>query len=75
MHAPGEAACLIAMKVAIDKIARKASVESDELIILNDPTIDLASTESLFSRRQFVKCLSNEAEIFGLQQHSPLPSS
>jgi xanthine dehydrogenase YagR molybdenum-binding subunit len=74
MRAPGEAAGMMALEIAIDEMAEKLGIDPVQFRITNDTQVDPEHPERKFSRRQFVKCLETGAERFGWNKHSPRPT-
>lgn len=74
MRAPGEAAGLLALEVAIDEIAEKAGIDPVEFRILNDTQVDPTQPERFFSCRQLAACLREGAEQFGWQKRVAQPA-
>ncbi|WP_034914269.1 aldehyde oxidoreductase molybdenum-binding subunit PaoC [Erwinia sp. 9145] len=64
MRAPGEAAGLLALEIAVDEIAEKVGIDPVEFRILNDTQVDPNNPERFFSRRQLVACLRQGAARF-----------
>lgn len=74
MRAPGEAAGMLALEIAIDEIAEKAGLDPVEFRILNDTQVDPANPDRPFSRRQLIECLRTGAERFGWQRRNATPA-
>lgn len=74
MRAPGEAAGMLALEIAIDEIAEKAGIDPVEFRILNDTQVDPTNRERFFSRRQFVACMRQGAERFGWSRRCATPA-
>ncbi|WP_034949547.1 aldehyde oxidoreductase molybdenum-binding subunit PaoC [Erwinia oleae] len=64
MRAPGEAAGLLALEIAVDEIAEKVGIDPVEFRILNDTQVDPNNPQRFFSRRQLVACLRQGAARF-----------
>jgi xanthine dehydrogenase YagR molybdenum-binding subunit len=73
MRAPGEAAGMMALEIAIDEAAEKAGIDPVEFRILNDTQVDPEKPGRPFSQRQLVKCLRLGAERFGWSKRHPTP--
>jgi xanthine dehydrogenase YagR molybdenum-binding subunit len=74
MRAPGEAAGMMVLEIAIDEAAEKAGIDPVEFRILNDTQVDPEKSGRPFSQRQLVKCLRLGAERFGWSQRNPRPA-
>lgn len=73
MRAPGEAAGMMALEIAMDELAEKLSIDPVELRIRNDTRVDPQHPEKQFSQRELVACLRTGAERFGWDRRSPVP--
>ena len=65
MRAPGEAAGMMALEIAMDEMAERLRLDPVEFRKLNDTQVDPEHPERPFSQRQFVECLRVGAERFG----------
>ena len=75
MRAPGEAAGMLALEIAMDELAEKARIDPVELRIMNDVQFDPeAGPGRPFSSRKFVECLKMGAERFGWAKRNPVPA-
>ena len=74
MRAPGEAAGMMVLEIAIDEAAEKAGIDPVEFRILNDTQVDPEKPGRPFSQRQLVKCLRLGAERFGWSKRNPRPA-
>lgn len=73
MRAPGEAAGLLALEIAIDEIAEKVGIDPVQFRILNDTQVDPTQPERFFSHRQLNTCLREGAKRFGWQDRVARP--
>jgi xanthine dehydrogenase YagR molybdenum-binding subunit len=74
MRAPGEAAGMLALEIAIDELAVKLGIDPVELRIRNDVQYDPEKGPSRpFSSRNFVECLRIGAERFNWSRRNPEP--
>lgn len=74
MRAPGEAAGLLALEVAMDELAEASGVDPVELRIRNDVQYDPeAGPQRPFSSRKLVECLRAGADRFGWSRRNPKP--
>jgi xanthine dehydrogenase YagR molybdenum-binding subunit len=74
MRAPGEAAGMLALEVAMDELAEKVGIDPVELRIRNDIQYDPEKGPSRpFSSRKFVECLKVGAERFHWSRRNPVP--
>jgi xanthine dehydrogenase YagR molybdenum-binding subunit len=74
MRAPGEAAGMLALEIAMDELAEKLDMDPVQLRILNDVQHDPEKGESTpFSERRFVECLEIGAERFGWHRRNATP--
>ncbi len=73
MRAPGEAAGLLALEIAIDEIAEKVGIDPVQFRILNDTQVDPTQPERFFSQRQLNTCLREGAKRFGWQDRIARP--
>jgi len=74
MRAPGEAAGMLALEVAMDELAEACGIDPVELRILNDVQYDPEKGPSRpFSSRKFVECLRQGAARFGWSRRTPKP--
>ena len=74
MRAPGEAAGMLALEVAMDELAEACGVDPVELRIRNDVQYDPeAGPQRPFSSRQFVECLREGAQRFGWDRRNAKP--
>ncbi|POP50161.1 xanthine dehydrogenase [Superficieibacter electus] len=73
MRAPGEAAGLLGLEIAIDEMAEKVGIDPIAFRILNDTQVDPTQPERFFSHRQLATCLREGAERFGWQDRVAQP--
>jgi xanthine dehydrogenase YagR molybdenum-binding subunit len=73
MRAPGEAAGMMALEVAMDELAEKLGVDPIELRIRNDTQVDPENPEKSFSQRELVACLRTGAKRFGWERRASVP--
>jgi len=74
MRAPGEAAGMLALEIAMDELAERLGMDPVQLRILNDTQFDPEKGPSVpFSERRFVECLETGAEKFGWSRRNPTP--
>lgn len=74
MRAPGEAAGMLALEIAVDELAERLGMDPVQLRILNDTQFDPEKGPSVpFSERRFVECLEVGAEKFGWNRRNPTP--
>ena len=74
MRAPGEAAGLMALEIAMDEMAERLAMDPVEFRALNDTQVDPANPERRFSERQLVECMRTGAQRFGWAQRSVKPA-
>ncbi len=75
MRAPGEAAGLMALEIAMDEMAEKLGLDPVEFRIRNDTQVDPEHPERPFSQRQLVECLRLGAERFEWQRRNKTPGA
>ena len=75
MRAPGEAAGLMALEIAMDEMAEKLKMDPVRFRILNDTQVDPSDPKKRFSDRHFVECLERGAEVFGWTERNRTPGS
>lgn len=75
MRAPGEAAGLLALEIAMDEMAEKLGMDPVEFRIRNDTQVDPEKPERPFSQRQLVQCLRTGASRFGWDKRVAKPGS
>lgn len=73
MRAPGEAAGMMALEIAMDELAEKVGIDPVDLRVINDTQVDPMKPERKFSTRQMVECLRQGAEKFGWERRNPRP--
>ena len=74
MRAPGEAAGLLAIEVAMDELAEKLGMDPIELRTINDIQYDPeVGTSRPFSDRKLVQCMQEGARRFGWSKRNPKP--
>jgi xanthine dehydrogenase YagR molybdenum-binding subunit len=73
MRAPGEAAGLMALEIAMDEMAERVGLDPIEFRVINDTQVDPEKPDRPFSQRQLVKCLREGAERFGWNKRNPKP--
>jgi len=75
MRAPGEAAGLMALEIAMDEMAEKLGMDPVAFRAINDTQVDPVHPERPFSQRHFVECLKTGAERFGWARRNPKPGA
>src|SRR5690242_2246966 len=75
MRAPGEAAGLMALEIAMDEMAEKLGMDPVEFRAINDTQVDPMKPERPFSRRHFVECLRTGAAKFGWSRRNAQPGA
>lgn len=75
MRAPGEAAGLMALEIAMDEMAEKLGLDPVEFRAINDTQVDPINTDRPFSQRHFVECLRTGADKFGWNRRNPKPGA
>ncbi|HYD04814.1 MAG TPA: aldehyde oxidoreductase molybdenum-binding subunit PaoC, partial [Reyranella sp.] len=65
MRAPGEAAGMLALEIAMDEMAEKLGMDPVEFRIKNDTQVDPNDPSRPFSQRRLIECLRTGAERFG----------
>ncbi|SEM53157.1 xanthine dehydrogenase YagR molybdenum-binding subunit [Luteibacter sp. UNCMF331Sha3.1] len=75
MRAPGEAAGMLALEIAMDEMAEKLGMDPVEFRIRNDTQVDPEKPERPFSQRQLVQCLRTGASRFGWDKRVAKPGS
>lgn len=74
MRAPGEAAGMLALEIAMDELAERLRMDPVQLRIVNDTQYDPEKGPSVpFSERRFVECLQLGADRFGWSRRNPTP--
>ncbi|TAJ97439.1 MAG: xanthine dehydrogenase family protein molybdopterin-binding subunit [Reyranella sp.] len=73
MRAPGEAAGMMALEIAMDEMAEKLGLDPVEFRIRNDTQVDPEQPERKFSQRQLTECLRTGAERFGWARRKAEP--
>jgi xanthine dehydrogenase YagR molybdenum-binding subunit len=73
MRAPGEAAGMMALEIAIDEMAERLNLDPVAFRIRNDTQVDPEHPERRFSQRRFVECLHTGADRFGWSKRNPQP--
>ena len=73
MRAPGEAAGMMALEIAMDELAEALGMDPVALRILNDTQVDPQNPERAFSERHLVECLRVGSERFGWSKRNPRP--
>ncbi len=73
MRAPGEAAGMMALEIAMDEMAGKLGLDPVEFRIRNDTQVDPEQPKRRFSQRQLTECLRTGAERFGWARRKPEP--
>jgi xanthine dehydrogenase YagR molybdenum-binding subunit len=73
MRAPGEAAGMLALEIAIDEMAEKLNLDPIEFRIRNDTQVDPEHPKRRFSQRHLVECLRTGADRFGWSKRNPQP--
>jgi xanthine dehydrogenase YagR molybdenum-binding subunit len=74
MRAPGEAAGMLALEIAIDEMAEKLGIDPVEFRVINDTQVDPLKPDRPFSNRDLVGCLRIGAEKFGWNKRVQEPS-
>ncbi|GBQ27824.1 xanthine dehydrogenase family protein molybdopterin-binding subunit [Gluconacetobacter azotocaptans] len=75
MRAPGEAAGMMALEIAMDEAAEQLGMDPVQFRILNDTQVDPEKPDRQFSRRQLVKCLQLGATHFGWNRRNSRPAA
>ncbi|EPX75578.1 aldehyde oxidoreductase molybdenum-binding subunit PaoC [Salipiger mucosus] len=75
MRAPGEAAGLMALEIAMDEMAEKLGMDPVEFRAVNDTQVDPEDPERAYSDRHFVECLRQGAEAFGWDARNTAPGA
>jgi xanthine dehydrogenase YagR molybdenum-binding subunit len=75
MRAPGEAAGMMALEIAIDEMAEKLAMDPVTFRIVNDTTSDPEKPGRKFSQRRFVECLRQGADRFGWHARQAKPAT
>jgi len=75
MRAPGEAAGMMALEIAIDEIAEKLKMDPVTFRIVNDTTSDPEKPGRPFSQRRFVECMRQGADRFGWNARQAIPGA
>jgi xanthine dehydrogenase YagR molybdenum-binding subunit len=73
MRAPGEAAGLLALEIAMDEMAERLGLDPIEFRALNDTQVDPADAQRKFSQRRLIDCMRIGAERFGWSKRSAKP--
>ncbi|AJY44922.1 aldehyde oxidoreductase molybdenum-binding subunit PaoC [Martelella endophytica] len=73
MRAPGEAAGLMALEIAMDEMAEKLAMDPVEFRAVNDTQTDPEDPDRPFSERHFVECLRQGADAFGWADRNTMP--
>lgn len=73
MRAPGEAAGMMALEIAMDEMAEKLGLDPIEFRIRNDTQVDPEQPERPFSQRQLNECLRIGAERFAWVKRKARP--
>lgn len=74
MRAPGEAAGMLALEIAMDELAEACGIDPIELRIRNDVQYDPeVGPDRPFSSRKFVECLREGAQRFGWDRRNVRP--
>ncbi|HIW69315.1 MAG TPA: xanthine dehydrogenase family protein molybdopterin-binding subunit [Candidatus Dietzia intestinipullorum] len=74
MRAPGEAAGMVGLEIAMDELATATGVDPIEVRIRNEPE-QHPDTGLPFNRRRLVDCLRAGADRFGWAERDPAPRS
>ena len=75
MRAPGEAAGLMALEIAMDEMAEKLGMDPVEFRILNDTQDDPSDPDKTFSDRNYAQALRVGAEAFGWADRNKTPGA
>ncbi|NVO25441.1 xanthine dehydrogenase family protein molybdopterin-binding subunit [Donghicola mangrovi] len=75
MRAPGEAAGLMALEIAMDEMAEALEMDPVRFRIVNDSQVNPSNPDQPYSDRNFVQCLERGAEAFGWDASRPAPGS
>ncbi|WP_420565531.1 aldehyde oxidoreductase molybdenum-binding subunit PaoC [Thalassobaculum sp.] len=75
MRAPGEAAGLMALEIAMDEMAEKLGMDPVQFRILNDTQVNPSDPDMPFSDRHFVECLERGAAEFGWDARNTAPGA
>ncbi len=73
MRAPGEAAGMMALEIAMDEMAEKLGLDPVEFRVRNDTQVDPEQPKRSFSQRQLTECLRTGAERFGWSARKAQP--
>jgi xanthine dehydrogenase YagR molybdenum-binding subunit len=73
MRAPGEAAGMMALEIAMDEMAEKLGLDPVEFRIRNDTQVDPEQPKRPFSQRQLNECLRIGAERFAWVKRKARP--
>ncbi|SDF13018.1 aldehyde oxidoreductase molybdenum-binding subunit PaoC [Thalassobaculum litoreum] len=75
MRAPGEAAGLMALEIAMDEMAEKLGMDPVRFRIVNDTQVNPSDPDMPFSDRHFVECLERGAAEFGWDARNTAPGA
>ena len=75
MRAPGEAAGLMALEIAMDEMAEALEMDPVAFRLANDTQVTPSNPDMPFSERHFAECLEQGAEAFGWDSSRPAPGS
>lgn len=75
MRAPGEAAGLMVLEIAMDEMAEKLGMDPVQFRILNDTQVNPSDPDMPFSDRHFVECLERGAAEFGWASRNTAPGA
>ncbi|MDB6454337.1 aldehyde oxidoreductase molybdenum-binding subunit PaoC [Falsirhodobacter sp. 20TX0035] len=71
MRAPGDAAGLMTLEIAMDEMAERLGMDPVEFRALNDTQVVPSNPKQKFSHRNFVDCLRHGAKEFGWTNPAP----
>ena len=75
MRAPGDAAGMMTLEIAMDEMAEKLKIDPVMFRIMNDTKVDPENPDRPFSQRRLIECLRTGAERFGWSRRNPQPAS
>ena len=75
MRAPGEAAGLMALEIAMDEMAEELGMDPVAFRVMNDTQVDPEDPDKPFSERNFVECLERGADAFGWADRNTAPGA
>ncbi|MAQ83426.1 MAG: xanthine dehydrogenase [Maritimibacter sp.] len=75
MRAPGEAAGLMGLEIAMDEMAAELGMDPVEFRAINDTQVDPENPDTPFSERHFVEALRTGADAFGWADRNTAPGA